>query len=76
MDLSSNKNNFGISAESMFFATRYCKSPYDGIGGAVKRHAVKQSLQKTLNNQILDYKAMQQRFMWEWNDVYQVFWNL
>ena len=40
------------------FATRYFKSPCDGIGGAVKQHVAKRSLQRFLNNQILDYKAM------------------
>ena len=42
----------------MFFATSYCKSPFDGVDGAVKRCAAKWSLQRSLNNQILDYKAM------------------
>ena len=42
----------------VFFAKSYCKSPCDGTGGAVKRHAVNQSLQRSFNNQILDYKAM------------------
>ena len=42
----------------VFFATSHGKSLCDGIGGAVKRHASKQSLQRPLNNQILDYKAM------------------
>ena len=36
MDLCSHKHDFSISAEWMFFATNYCKSPCDGIGGAVK----------------------------------------
>ena len=58
MDLRSYKNDFGISAEWVFFATRYCKSPCAGIGGAAKRHAAMQSLQRSLNNQILDYKGM------------------
>ena len=58
MDLCSHKIHFGIGAEWVFFATSYCKSPCDGIGGAVERHAAKQSLQRSLNNQIIDYKAM------------------
>ena len=41
----------------------------------VKRHAAKQSLQRSLNNQILDLQ-IHVRFMWKWNDVDQVFWNL
>ena len=57
MDLCSHKHDFGISAEWVFFATNYCKSPCDDIGGAVKRHVAKRSLQRFLNNQILDYKA-------------------
>ena len=40
------------------FCNKLSKSPCDGIGGAVKQHASKQSLQRSLNNQILDYKAM------------------
>ena len=36
MDLCSHKHNFGISAEWVPFATSYCKSPCDRIGGAVK----------------------------------------
>ena len=51
MDLCSQKNDFGISAEMVFFTTCYCKSPCDGIGGAVKRLAAKRTLQRTLNNQ-------------------------
>ena len=49
---------FGTTAEWMLFGTSYCKPPYDCIGGAVKRHVAKQILQKPLNNQILNYKAM------------------
>ena len=49
---------FGTTAEWRLFGTSYCKPPYDGIGGAVKRHVAKQILQKPLNNQILNYKAM------------------
>ena len=29
-----------------------------GIGGTVKNHAAKQSLQRPINNQILDYRAV------------------
>ena len=37
MGLCSHKYDFGISAEWVFFfATNYCKSSCDGIGGAVK----------------------------------------
>ena len=40
------------------FCNKLLKSPCDGIGGTVKQHAAKQSVQGSLNNQILDYKAM------------------
>ena len=42
--------DFGISAEWVFFATSYCISPCDDIGGAVKRHVTKRILQRPLNN--------------------------
>ena len=58
MDLYSHKHDFGISAEWVLWSIGYCKSPCDGIGRVVKRHVAKQSLQKSLNNQIVDYKAM------------------
>ena len=41
-----------------FFATSYCKFVCDSIGGAVKTNVAKRSLQRYLNNQILDYKAI------------------
>ena len=58
LNLCFHKEDFGVEAEWVFFATSHGKSPCDGIGGAVKRHAAKRSLQRPLNNQILDYKAM------------------
>ena len=58
INLCLHKEDFGISAEWVFFATSHGKSPCDGIGGSVKRHAAKRSLQRPLNDQILDYKAM------------------
>ena len=36
MDFGSYKHDLGIGAEWMFFPTNYCKSPCDGIDGAVK----------------------------------------
>ena len=42
----------------LLFATGYCKSPCVGIGGAVKMHVAKQILQRSLNNQILDYNPV------------------
>ena len=58
MDLCFHKYDFSISAEWVYFTTGYCKSPCDDIGGAVKQHVAKRSLQRPLNNNILDYKAM------------------
>jgi len=52
------EKDFGISAEWVFFATSHGKSPCDGIGGAVKRHTAKRSLQRPLNNQIITYLQM------------------
>ena len=50
------KEDFGLDAEC-FFPTSHGKSPCDGIGGVVKRHVAKRSLQRSLENQILDYKS-------------------
>ena len=58
LNLCCHKEDFSIEAEWIFFATSHGKSPCDGIGGAVKRHAAKRSLQRPLNNQILNYRAM------------------
>ena len=41
-----------------FLATSHGKLPYDGLGGVVKCHTAKGSLQRPLNNQILDYESM------------------
>ena len=58
MNLCMHENDFGICAEWVFFATSHGKSPCDGIGGAVKRHVAKRSLQRPLKDQILNYKTM------------------
>ena len=58
MNLCFHEEDFGVAAEWVFFATSHGKSPCDGIGGSVKRHAAKRSLQRPKNNQILDYKAV------------------
>ena len=58
MNLCLHKYNFGLNAEWIFFATSHGKSPCDRIGGSVKHHAAKRSLQRPMNNQILDYQAM------------------
>ena len=52
------KQDFGLEAEWTFFATSHGKSPCDGIGGFVKRYIAKRSLQRPLNNQILNYKSV------------------
>ena len=48
----------GLDAEWIFFATSHGKSPSDRIGGSLKCHAAKRSLQRPMNNQIIDYQAM------------------
>ena len=58
MNLFLHKQDFGLDAEWIFFATSHGKSPCDMIGGSVKCHAAKRSLQRTMNNQILDYRDM------------------
>ena len=52
MNLCLQKQGFGLDAEWIFFAT--C----GGIGGSVKCHAAKRSLQRPMKNQILDYQAL------------------
>ena len=46
MNLCLHKQDFGLDAEWIFFATSHGKSPCDGIDGSVKRHAAKKSLQR------------------------------
>ena len=58
MNICLHKEDFGLDAKWIFFATSHGKSPGDGIGGSVKRHAAKRSLQRPMNNQILDYQTM------------------
>ena len=50
MDLCSHKDDFGISVEWVMLC--------DGIDVAFKWHVAKRSLQRPLNNQILDYKSL------------------
>ena len=52
------KQDFGLDGEWIFFATSHGKSPCDRTGGSIKRHAAKRSLQRPMNNQILDYQAL------------------
>ena len=58
MNLCLHKQDFGLDAEWIFFATSHSKSPCDRIGGSVKCYATKRSLQRPMNNQILDYQVM------------------
>ena len=58
MNLFLHKQDFGLDAEWIFFATSHGKSPHNGIDSSVKRHAAKRSLQRPMNTQILDYQAM------------------
>jgi hypothetical protein len=50
--------DFGVSCSWHFFATSHGKSPCDGIGGTVKRLTARASLQRPVNNQILNAKQM------------------
>ena len=58
MNLFLHKQDFRLDADWIFFATSHGKSSCDMIGGSVKCHAAKRSLQRTMNNQILDYQDM------------------
>ena len=58
MNLCLHKQDFGLDAEWIFFATSHGKSPCDGIGSSVKHHAAQRSFPRPMNNQILDYQAM------------------
>ena len=57
VNLCHHQEDFSLEAEC-FFATSHGKSPSDGIGCTVKRLVGKRSLQRSLKNQILDYKSM------------------
>ena len=48
----------GYRIKWIFFATSHGKSPCDRICGSVKHHSGKRSLQRPMNSQILDHKAM------------------
>ena len=48
----------GYRIKWIFFATSHGKSPCDRICGSVKYHSGKRSLQRPMNSQILDHKAM------------------
>ena len=42
-----------MDVEWHFFATSHGKGPSDGVGGTVKRQAVKESLRRSYDNQIM-----------------------
>ena len=58
MNLCLHKQDFCVDAEWIFFPTSHGRSPCDRIDGSVKCHAAKRSVQRPMNNQILDYQAM------------------
>ena len=58
MNLCLHKQDFDLDGEWIFFATSHDKLPCDGTAGSVKHYAAKRSLQRPMNNQILDYQAM------------------
>ena len=58
LNLCNHKNDFGLVAEWIFFATSHGKSPCDGIGGTVKRLTARASLQRPLDKQILSVDKM------------------
>ena len=53
INLCHHSNDFGMEAESHFFATSLGKSPCDGIGGTTERLAARARLQSAIDNQIL-----------------------
>ena len=58
LNLCRHKDDFGIDATLVLFATSHGKSPCDGIGGTVKRLMARASLQKPYSDQILDVSSM------------------
>ena len=58
MNLCFHKQDFDLDGEWIFFATSHDKSPCDGTAGSLKHYAAKRSLQRPMNNQILDYQVM------------------
>ena len=47
------KTDFDVNCSWYFFATSHGKSPCDGIGGTLKRVALRASLRRTTSNQIV-----------------------
>ena len=58
LNLCLHRDDFGIEAEWICFATSHGKSPCDGIGGTVKRLTAKASLQRATEKHILTVGAM------------------
>ena len=58
LNLCRHKEDFGIDATWVFFATSHGKSPCEGIGGTVKRITARASLQRPYSDQILDVSSM------------------
>ena len=58
LNLCHHQEDFGIGCQWNFFATSHGKSPCDGIGGTVKRVTAKASLQRSMEDQILNAKLM------------------
>ena len=54
LNLCLHEEDFNLKANWTFFATSHGKSPYDGIGGTVKRLTARDSLQRPFSDQILD----------------------
>ena len=60
LNLCYHHEDFSMHCIWNFFAASHCRSPYDGLGGTVKRLAANASLQRPLDNQILTAKALYQ----------------
>ena len=58
LNLCYHKEDFEMTAEWVFFATSHSKTACDGIGGTVKRTTARASLQRPLDQQILNVNAM------------------
>ena len=58
MDLCSHKHDFGISAEWMLLGYAIASLPVIALLEQLKLDLAKQGLQRTLNNQVSDYKAI------------------
>ena len=75
MDLPSHRHDFGISADGCFLQQTIANLPVMALVGQLKQHVAKQSLQRSLNNQILHYNSMLDLCENEMMSI-RVFWNL